>query len=48
MVGNLKLSHKDQVKARMMPLTTVFSIIVKVLTSAVRQEKAVKGIQIGK
>lgn len=48
MVRHLKLSHKDQVKARMTHLTTVFSIIVKVLTSAIDQEKSVKGIQIGK
>ena len=32
----------------MSPLTTIFNIVLEVLATAIREEKEIKGIQIGK
>ena len=48
LVRNLKLSHKIRQKPRISLLTTPFQITLKVPVNAIRQEKEIKDIQIGK
>ena len=45
---NLEFPTKIRNKTRMPSLTTPINIVLDVLATAVRQEKEIKGIQIGK
>ena len=45
---NLELSHYIRDKTRMPFSPLLFNIVLEVLATAMRQEKAIKGIQIGK
>ena len=42
------ISSKTRNKTRLSTLTTIFNIVLEVLAIAVREEKEIKGIQIGK
>ena len=48
MVRNLRLLHQDQVQGKDNHSPILFSIVLEVLANATRQEKEIKGNQIGK
>ena len=48
MVKNESISPKVRSKTRMPTLTLLFNIVLEVLATAIREEKEIKGMEIGK